>query len=169
MARIPSDPSYHRDVIRRATPADFGWVRSLAAESYRALGDYGSIIPAWLDHAGVLAYIDEIGQGDSRQRRGFILLGFYEPTGGTYVADLLAIAVSPKHQNAGVGRGLLRFAIDVARLAARENPVAEMRLTVADTNTVGRHLFDSAGFRVLDASHGAYDGGQTAIRMTIDL
>lgn len=160
-------------MIRRATPADFAWIRSLAAESYRELGDYGAIIPAWLDHAGVLAYVDEDGGSDgAKHRRGFILLGFYEPSGrtdGAYVADLLAIAVSPRHQRHGVGRGLLGFAINMARLAARQNPVTEMRLTVADTNTAGRRLFDSAGFRVLDASHGAYDGGQTAIRMTLDL
>lgn len=135
----------------------------MAAEVYGTLGDYGTIIPSWLSHPGVLAYVDE----HRGELRGFILLGFYEPTDGRdgYIADLLAIAVAPSHQGNGIGRKLLHHAIELARLAGRQNPVREIRLTVADSNSVGRHLYASSGFRVLDENHGAYDGGQRAIRM----
>ena len=105
---------------------------------------------------------------DGGVRRGFILLGFYEPEDvhqGTYVADLLAIAVVPDHQGHGVGRRLLEYAIDLASLAGQRVAVPEIRLTVADTNARAQQLFRRCGFEILDARHGAYDGGQVAIRM----
>ena len=159
-------------VIRRATPADHDWIRDTAALVYRPLGDYGSIIPSWIEHAGVLAYVEDGAAEQGGVRRGFILLGFYEPEGippGSYVADLLAIAVAPPFQGQGIGRRLLRYAIHVARLAGRTNAVSEIRLTVADSNRAGRRLFATAGFRVLDDHHGCYDGGQRAIRMHLPL
>jgi GNAT superfamily N-acetyltransferase len=157
-------------VIRRALGIDHSWIARLAAEVYVELGDYGAIIPSWLEHPGVLAYIDEAeATGGGKVRRGFILLGFYQPgenVNGEYVADLLAIAVEPAYQRQGVGRRLLEYSIHLSELASRTNCVPEIRLTVADTNGVGRKLFASAGFAVLDENHGAYDGGQRAIRMT---
>jgi ribosomal protein S18 acetylase RimI-like enzyme len=143
----------------------------VAADVYGELGDYGSIIRSWLAHPGVLTYLDEAREHNPRgttTSRGFTLLGFYEPAAGAsgpHVADLLAIAVSRPHQRKGVGTALLQHAIHLAGLAARAGRVVEMRLTVADTNQVGRHFFSSFGFRVLDEDHGHYDGGQRAIRM----
>ncbi len=151
-------------VIRRCDITDHAWITEVSAAVYGELGDYGTIIPAWLDHPGVLAYVDE-----EEQRRGFIILGFYEINDGTRdrcVADLLAIAVEPQFQRQGIGRRLLDFAIRIACAAGPQNNVSEIRLTVPETNTVGRRLYTSNGFEVLDAEHGAYDGGQRAIRMS---
>lgn len=153
-------------MIRRAAPEDSDWIRETAAEVYRHFGDYGRIIPSWMAHPGVLTFVEV--DPESGERRGFILLGFYEPSdvrAGQYVADLLAIAVSPAHQRRGIGRQLLEYAIDLATLAGRRVAVPEIRLTVADTNAPARRLFESVGFDVLDDHHGAYDGGQRAIRM----
>ena len=159
-------------MIRRATPGDHVWIRDTAADVYRQLGDYASIIPSWLEHSGVLAYVEE-GETEGQTRmRGFILLGFYEPENrpaGTYVADLLAIAVAPEFQRQGLGRHLLRYAIHAARLTGHDSRVSEIRLTVAETNAAGRRLFESSGFRMLDEDHGCYDGGQRAIRMALAL
>lgn len=151
-------------MIRRSAPAEHGWIRDLAAEVYADLGDYGSIIPAWLDHPGVLSYVD--ASDDTGERRGFALLGFYEPEeSGPYVADLLALAVEERFRRQGIGRGLLAYAIRVAELASRTSAVGEIRLTVADDNLVGQRLYRAHGFRVLSEDHGFYDGGQRAIRM----
>ncbi len=139
----------------------------LAAGVYEDLGDYGTIIPSWLVHPGVLAYVDDERAKNASDPNGFILLGFYEPSGeGTTVADLLAIAVEPQRQRHGIGRRLLRYAIELATLIGQNNGVCEIRLTVADSNSAGRELFASAGFGILNADHGLYDGGQRAIRMT---
>lgn len=147
----------------------------MASLVYADLGDYGRIMPSWLDHPGVLAYV-EIADA----LRGFVLLGFYEFNGvaersatpapaeaidQAYVADLLALAVHPQFQRQGVGRALLDHAIQVAELASRHGRVSELRLTVADDNQVGLRLYQRAGFRILDEEHGSYDGGQRAIRM----
>lgn len=161
-------------MIRRASRRDWDWIVSLAASVYDDLGDYGKIIPSWLEHPGVLTYLDEAPgeDGGARPLRGFILIGFYQPPGDpqpSYVADLLAIAVHPDHRRLGVGRSLLDFAIKVAARAGKTTDCPEIRLTVAHTNEVGQHLFSSSGFTVLDANHGSYDGGQRAIRMARSL
>jgi len=155
-------------VIRRAVADDVSWISQVAGDVYAKLGNYGALIPEWMHHPGVMGYVEQDTEGN---RRGFILLGFYEPgtTSERYVADLLAIAVDPMHQRKGVGRRLLDYAIQLARLASRANRVGEIQLTVADTNRVGQHLFSTSGFEILDQHHGAYDGGQRAIRMTRDL
>jgi len=140
----------------------------LGSRVYEDLGDYGTILPGWLEHPGVLPYIDDT----DGHCRGFILLGFYVPRDaptGAFVADLLAIAVEPLFQRQGVGRSLLAYAIEVAELTSQQNHIPEMRLTVADGNHAGQSLFSEAGFVVLDDDHGNYDGGQRAIRMRLPL
>lgn len=151
-------------MVRRATPADHGWIQYVGTEVYRTLGDYGRILPSWLDHPGVLTYVD---QDEVGALRGFLLLGFYQPAdaGGRWVADLLAIAVAPAHQRRGLGKELLAHALEVARSAGRASDVREIRLTVAENNTVGQRLYTRTGFSVVDEDHGSYDGGQRAIRM----
>jgi ribosomal protein S18 acetylase RimI-like enzyme len=158
-------------MIRRGHAEDAAWIRDTAALVYAELGDYRTIIPTWLSHAGVLSFLD-VDEHDTRQ--GFVLLGFYEPgsetpvlarPGGSYVADLIAIGVAPEFQRRGVGKRLLGYAIDLATLAGGEVHVPEMRLTVAATNERALTLFRAHGFEVLDALHGVYDRGQPAIRM----
>jgi ribosomal protein S18 acetylase RimI-like enzyme len=152
-------------MIRRGLPDDDRWIRETAAQVYAPLGDYRTIIPSWMSHPGVLTFLDV--DDASGERRGFILVGFYEPSDapGQTVADLIAIAVAPAHHRRGVGDRLLAYALDIARLAGRRVTCREMRLTVADTNVAARRLFAKHGFEVLDAEHGTYDGGQRAIRM----
>ena len=154
-------------MIRRldlAQRADSDWVRDTAQLVYADLGDYGTIIPGWMSHPGVLTYLEV---DDDGLRRGFILLGFYEPGDrrAALVADLLAIGVDPRYQRQGIGRSLLEFALELSGEAAKQSHVSEIRLTVAATNRPALALFHAAGFEVLDAHHGAYDGGQRAIRM----
>src|SRR5262245_47761 len=141
-------------MIRRSDPGlgDPEWIRDTAAEVYARLGDYTRIIPSWMNHPGVLSFVEAIDEGEAEQRRGFILIGFYEPedlSPTRVVADLLAIGVAPAHQRRGVGRTLLEFAVDVAELAHPQQKVRELRLTVAEDNAPALALFLRSGFAVL--------------------
>lgn len=149
---------------------DHGWIAAVAGDVYGDLGDYATIIRSWLDHPGVLTYVEEDpGAGAAPRARGFTLLGFYEPSGttpGDYVADLLAIGVDREYQRQGIGSRLLEHAIHLAGFMGQGRQVSEIRLTVAETNEVGQRFFTSFGFRVMDDDHGRYDRGQRAIRMS---
>jgi ribosomal protein S18 acetylase RimI-like enzyme len=172
-------------LIRHYRPDDRAWVTEVAAEVYGDLGNYGAIVPPWLDHPGVLGWLEEKeiepppGNSSSEFeeangticRRGFVLLGFYElaESPRTFVAELVALAVAPRHQRQGVGRALLHHAIRVAELADRRIGVSEMRLTMAEENEAGRRLYLSTGFDFLEGDFGSYDGGQRAVRMVRSL
>lgn len=153
-------------MIRPANARDHDWIAELAAEVYRELGEYGSIMRSWLGYPGVVANI-----WDEGEPRGFTLVGFYRPGDdpSLYVADLLAIAVSPPYQRQGIGRQLLVHAIDIARLPGPEGSASEMRLSVAEHNRVGQKLFAAHGFVLLPDDFGTYDGGQRALRMVLRL
>jgi ribosomal protein S18 acetylase RimI-like enzyme len=158
-------------MIRRAAASESDWMTRTAAVVYAPLGDYGRILPGWIAHPGVLAFVEAEDATPDRPR-GFILVGFYSGWSdaipappGQLVADLLAIAVAPEHQRRGIGTRLLDFAVELVEEAAVRTPVVELRLTVADTNLGAQRLFRRKGFEVLDEHHGAYDGGQRAIRM----
>jgi ribosomal protein S18 acetylase RimI-like enzyme len=161
-------------MIRRAAPADHDFIIQTGARVYAPLGDYGRILPGWLAHPGVLGFVEADDRATDRvthQARGFILLGFYtgwgegSPRPGELVADLLAIAVAPEHQRAGIGSQLLAFALDFVSEAPARAPVKEIRLTVAESNPGAQRLFSRHGFDSVDEHHGEYDGGQRAIRM----
>ena len=74
-------------------------MREVAEQVFAELGDYGRILPTWLVHDGVLTQIAE----EDGVAVGYTMLGFYT-AGPTrqheYVADLLAIAVSPRRRGA---------------------------------------------------------------------
>jgi ribosomal protein S18 acetylase RimI-like enzyme len=156
-------------VIRRAEAADHPWIIATGAEAYRDLGDYTRILPSWLEQPGVLAWIDQDGQG---RGRGFAMLGFYmEDTGNgapQVVADLLALAVLPGYQNKGIGTQLLEHVIEVAERVAPSSHITQLRLTVAETNLGAQRLYARNGFRVVDGS-ATYDRGQKALRMARSL
>jgi ribosomal protein S18 acetylase RimI-like enzyme len=155
-------PAGMRPKIRRGGPADVDFIRAVAERVFSHFGDYGRILPGWLLHEGVLTHVAEL---DDRPL-GYTMLGFYPVTRGEYVADLLAIAVAPADQGAGVGRQLLEHAIAQARAARRRLPIREMRLSVADSNARARRLFVQLGFRLMQGDHGLYDGGQIALHMS---
>jgi len=152
-------------MIRRSESSDIAWIQRVADQVYRDLGDYGLAIASWLGTSGVFAYVDT----DQRNtRRGFIVIEFHVPEPSArspFVADVLAIAVAPEHQRQGIGRALLDHAIRAAVSVGRLYPRREMRLTVADGNDAGLRLYQAAGFEIMDSVHGAYPGGQRAIRM----
>ena len=148
--------------IRRGGPEDVGFVRTVAVQVFAHLGDYGRILPSWLLHDGVLTHIAE----EDGRAVGYTMLGFYPIPKDEFVADLLAIAISPNAQGRGIGRRLLEHAILQAQAAQKKLKVHELRLSVADSNFRARKLFESTGFRFVTGDHGYYDGGQLALHMT---
>ncbi len=156
-------------MIRPATAADRPWLVGLGARAFAALGDYATILPAWLDQPHVMAWVAGAAEG----RRGFVVLGcFAGDHPGEVVTDLLALAVEPAHRARGLGRALLGHAIAEAEaLRPRVAParLVELRLAVADDNFIGQRLYRSAGFAVAPGDLGAYPGGQRALRMVLAL
>jgi ribosomal-protein-alanine N-acetyltransferase len=150
--------------VRRGNAGDGEFVRQVAIDVFHHLGDYGRILPTWLLHEGVLTHVAE----EAGTPMGYTMLGFY-PTGSGgssgLVADLLAIAVSPRAQGRGVGKKLLQHAIDHVRDSQKRLPVREIKLSVADTNLRARRMFTQFGFVLVPGEHGYYDGGQVALHM----
>lgn len=150
--------------IRPTTPADGGFVSQLSGEAFAPFGDYRELLPRWNGKPGVFTFLAV----ERRRPVGFVMVGFYwgDPERRTWVfADVLAIAVASGHRGRGIGRKLLRQAIEAACEARSALDVRELRLTVADTNGRAQALFRSEGFVLSEEGHGHYDGGQVALRM----
>ena len=148
--------------IRPGSIRDEQFVRTLSNRVFSIYGDYGTLLPEWMVHPAVMTFIGE----QSGEPIGFTMLGLYVPDRERgYVADLLAIAVMPAVQGQGIGRQLLDHALSTAGTLGKRMPVKEIRLDVADTNTQGKRLFSSRGFELAEEDHGAYQGGQRALRM----
>lgn len=160
--------------IRRADASDHEWIARTAARVYHDLGEYGAVMPQWLVQPGVIGWIEE---ANTRERRGFAVLGFYQdpgpgsrshqsmPASARTVADLLAIGVDPRWQRFGIGTRMLEHVIAVVRAVAPSHGIGDLRLTVSDTNEVGQRWYVRHGFRVVDGHHGSYANGQRALRM----
>ena len=158
-------------MIRRAEVQDHPWIVATGAEAYSDLGDYTRILPSWLEQPGVLAWID---QDVSGRGRGFAMLGFYSEEAlqragkQQVVADLLALAVLPAHQNKGIGTKLLLHVIDVAERVAPASHITQLRLTVAENNVAAQRLYQRHQFAIVEGS-ATYDRGQKALRMVRSL
>lgn len=158
------EPRPRTGLIRRAEPSDHPWIVATGAEAYRDLGDYTRILPSWLEQPGVLAWIEQDGQG---RGRGFAMLGFYTEDlarSPQVIADLLALAVLPNYQNVGIGSRLLHHVIEVAERVAPSSQITHLRLTVAEDNTGAQRLYARNNFTIVDGS-ATYDRGQRALRM----
>ncbi|MEZ4361141.1 MAG: GNAT family N-acetyltransferase [Kofleriaceae bacterium] len=152
-------------MIRRGGEPDHAWIIEEGTYAYADLGDYRRILPSWLTQPGVLVFVEE---DDQRLPRGFAMLGFYlEPNEhgeSRPVADLLALAVAPRYQRAGIGKRLLEHVIATTCRVAEHSKVWELRLTVAGDNLVAQRMYQRAGF-LTAPSTGTYERGQAAVRM----
>lgn len=154
-------------IIGKATTRDREFLESLAGEAFRLFGNYGRLLRGWSEEPGVHTYVAR----EDRARVGFVMLGFYyqdHERRGVY-GDVLAIAVAHTQRGRGVGRLLLRHAVEMSYQARRTLDVREVRLSVADSNLAAQRLFTSEGFREGPEARGRYDGGQEAIRMVLQL
>lgn len=139
-------------------------VRALSARLFARFGDYRKTLPALIGLPGIHLVVAEV----SGSPAGFALLSEDEPERG--VLDLTAIAVDREHQRRGVGDSLMRRALERARdLARRRGTRPRVHLTVAESNTAARRLFERHGFVPVLAERGEYPGGQRSIGMTLTL
>jgi ribosomal protein S18 acetylase RimI-like enzyme len=146
--------------------ADRAWMLALGGAAFADLGPYQEILAAWLQRAGVYAWIAEADGA----RVGFAMLGFYEERAGDVevaVADLLALAVTPTHRRRGVASGLLRHVIDAAAhgRAHGAHGASVLRLTVATDNHHAHALYLRHGFVDEEVAATSYPSGLVGRRM----
>ena len=151
-------------MIRLAAKGDTEAIRALSAEAFAQFGDYGTFLPRYLTDPWVRTIVG-VEQG---ALVGFVMVGLTASRrqGGVLVADILAIAVDPAHRGRGIGTELMQRALALAAALAGRYGVAEVELSVADTNSRAQQFFVRHGFAVADADEGRYPAGQVAIRMS---
>ena len=144
-----------RRVIRAGTRNDHAFIVSLGAVAFARFGDYDPILREFLARDDVTSWIAETegnGVGFALVERPTVLTGF---------ADLVAIAVDPRHRRQGIARHLLdRVVLDSE---GRGEPL--LALTVAEDNAAAIALFRSFAFRMIPGTLGLYAGGQRSRRM----
>jgi ribosomal-protein-alanine N-acetyltransferase len=98
--------------------------------------------------------------------------GLIDPTGGMVLArvtageaEILTIAVMPAARRLGLGRALLRSAIE----HAAKRGASEMFLEVAITNGAARALYAAERFTQVGRRRGYYPGGGDALILRADL
>jgi len=153
-------------VFRRARADDAGFLSDLAGEAFDTYGDYRAVLASWASDPYVevtLAVLDG-------ERAGAAFLVFIRPGEAphTRIADLLALGVVASLRGRGLGRALLDRMVRRSGAAARLLGVEALRLTVAESNVAGRHLFETAGFRYYEGE-GSYPNGQKALHMRLPL
>jgi ribosomal protein S18 acetylase RimI-like enzyme len=150
-------------VLRPGRRQDRPFIQSLAAQAFAAFGDYGPLLVEWFATPGVEATIAE----ENGVPVGLTLLAFLaDPEApGSWVQDVLAIAVAEDCRGRGIGRRLLAAALERASEAARRWPVRAVRLSVAEDNAPARALFTSAGFQYAGREDSFYPRGQRALHM----
>jgi ribosomal protein S18 acetylase RimI-like enzyme len=151
-------------VIRLAVKGDTDAIRELSAEAFAQFGDYGTFLPRYLSDPWVRTIVCV----EQEALVGFVMVGLTASRrrGGVLVADILAIAVEVAHRGQGLGTELMERALALATAVAGRYGVAEIELSVADTNPRAQRFFGRHGFAVADADEGRYPAGQVAIRMS---
>ena len=146
--------------LRPGTRSDRAFIERLARAVLMTYGSYDRYLIECLEEEAVSTCVALL----ENEPVGFYMLTDYEhrEQGRGNLADLLAIAVDPAHQSCGIGRRLLRGAIDEAR--AMGSSPREIRLFVAEGNARGQRLFARHRFR-FRGGVGVYPAGQRALAM----
>lgn len=143
-------------IVRRGRRSDAGFIIGLGEAAFARFGDYGPIMEHFLASPDVTSYVAE----ETARPTGFALLD--APASQPGLADLVAIAVDPRHRRKGVGRALLTQVIADRERLRRPSLLL---LTVAGDNDAAIALFRSEGFELVPGSTGRYAGGQESWRM----
>jgi ribosomal protein S18 acetylase RimI-like enzyme len=152
--------------IEPGRPEDLGLVREISGQVFSEYGDYGEVLPRFFATQGVHSFV----AWEATRAVGYLLIGFLPWSGGEqdqewWLADLLAVAVTPDRQRQGVGRHLLERALQLVAEMAGWRDIKRIELTCAATNQAALDFFAQHGFEVIDPHHGTYSGGQPAQRL----
>jgi ribosomal protein S18 acetylase RimI-like enzyme len=149
--------------IKQASIDDLSFVVDLAERVFRIYGPYGQILLIAFLQSDVVTLL----ACDGNKRVGFAMISpvVQKLTSRAYEVELFALAVHPKYQGRGAGRGLLREAMRFAE----HHGAHHMILHTAGDNAKARGLFLSEGFLMETSIRKYYTRGQTALRMHREL
>ncbi len=164
--RIVGWQSLPMAAVEQARPEDIQQIREIAGQVFGIYGDYGEILPRFFESQGVTTFVGRVGP----KIIGFVMFGFIPWTKGrtdssAWIADLLALAVTPEYRRHGVGNELIARAMQLIDEMSEWRDIREIQLTCAESNSVGLEFFANHGFKVIDPRHGSYSAGQTAVRL----
>jgi ribosomal-protein-alanine N-acetyltransferase len=142
--------------VRHSVTADLPFIVRLSKRVFSIYGPYGSILGLSFLQNRVFTWVAIKGG----RRAGFAMVSSKpEPV------ELTALAVREDHQGWGVGRRLLREAIEWARGGGARI----MILNTATGNVKAQRLFLSEGFVVVGERQAYYPEGQTSLEMHLAL
>lgn len=149
--------------IRLASSEDLSFVLDLTEKVFKVYGPYCQILLMGFLKADVLTLVAHYGE----ERVGFAMISPVVGRGNTAAKEmeLSALAVSPKYQDRGAGRALLRHAMKVAE----QQGACRMILHTAEENVKAHRLFLGEGFELRASVDKYYPNGQTALKMCRDL
>lgn len=139
--------------IRPMRDADVPAVLLVEKDSYEFPWSAGNFIDSV--HAGYSAWVYEVG-GE--------IIGYFVQMMAMDEAHLLNITVAPAWRRQGLGRALLKYAMDTAR----EHHVRTLFLEVRPSNQAAIELYEQTGFEAFALRKGYYpakDGREDALVM----
>lgn len=129
-----------RDLVEQGLP--WSWTASRVATHIRS--QESNVLTAWVD----------------KQCAGFAIMEFHAEH-----AHLNLFAVDPQYRRSGIGRKLLVWLEETARVGG----IFTVNLEVRADNFGGRAFYRTLGYHEVRTIPGYYSGREAAIRMTRDL
>jgi ribosomal-protein-alanine N-acetyltransferase len=159
---IPFAPLKGKTTIRPAKPSDKTFIAGLSGKVFSLYGPYRTTVSRWFESGVTMTFIS-MAEG---RPVGFVMIGALPGEGdGETRAEVLAIAVTPKLQQRGIGEKLLRY----AQQCVEGMGEARLFLHTAKENLAAQKLFLRNGYRPVAIKKGFYPSGQDALMMVNDL
>jgi ribosomal protein S18 acetylase RimI-like enzyme len=148
--------------LSRSNASDKEFIIRLSKDLFQLYGPYEKTVPRWFESSMVITTTASL----DKRPVGFAMLGnFSERYDLKYGSEILAIAVEPEMQGAGIGEILLK---NIEREAALSN-IKRLFLHTAVENLPARKLFNRNGFRPWEVKMKFYPAGQDAIVMAKEI
>jgi ribosomal protein S18 acetylase RimI-like enzyme len=144
--------------IRPAKQSDAAFIASLSGEVFDQYGPYEVLLPQWFRSGAAQTLVAAMND----QPVGYVMLSADRwPHHYFSIAELLAIAVDPRHCHCGVGNRLMG---NILRMAED----SDVDILILHTGLHNRHaqtLFEKHGFTPMGVKARFYQKGQSALMM----